>query len=75
VVRQTQQHGINARITDRGIFIKAPNGEEFSLPPDLNSLIPARPGTYRMRSTGEVIDDPDYLSTWTINVPPPGGAQ
>jgi hypothetical protein len=39
------------------------NGEIFTLPPEVE---PAPPGEYRLRSTGEVVVDPDYLATWTI---------
>lgn len=44
-------------------------GEAYRLPPDLGSFQPARPGDYRLRSTGEVVKDPDYTSTWTVNPP------
>ena len=43
--------------------------EQFSLPPDLRSFSVAAPGEYRLRSTGEVISDPDLLTTWTIHKP------
>jgi hypothetical protein len=41
-------------------------GETFWLPPDLQPFQPAKPGEYRLRSTGEVIADPDLLCTWTV---------
>jgi hypothetical protein len=72
VTHQVQLHGTITRITEEGIFFEQANGEgEFSLPPDVESLKPARPGKYTLRSTGEVVVDPDYVSSWTINAPPP----
>lgn len=47
----------------------ARSGETYWLPPDLRNFVPAPPGEYRLRSTGEVVTDPDYTSTWTIQPP------
>ena len=46
---------------------KLNDGEILGLPPDLSSTRIAPPGEYRLRSTGEVVVDPDYLTTWNIN--------
>ena len=40
--------------------------ETFLLPPDMRSIEPASPGEYRLRSTGEVVVDPDYTVTFLI---------
>jgi hypothetical protein len=69
VVSKLQVHGIITRITEEGIFFEQANGEEFSLPPDVDSLRPAAPGNYTLRATREVVIDPDFISTWTINAP------
>ncbi len=54
----------------RGIVIKKANdGKDFVLPPDITAISPANPGKYRLRSTGEVIVNPDLLTTWTIKKP------
>ena len=45
------------------------DGEIYRLPPDPSAFHPAAPNEYRLRSTGEVVTDPDYLSTWSINSP------
>lgn len=72
VTEQLQLHGTITRITDEGIFFDQANEEgEFSLPPDVESLQPAKPGEYRLRTTGEVVVDPDYVCSWTIKAPPP----
>lgn len=39
------------------------SGESYRLPPDLRSLKPAPLGEYRLRSTGEVVRDPDLIAT------------
>jgi hypothetical protein len=45
-------------------------GESYFLPPDPRAFHPAQPGSYRLRQTGEVIEDPDFTTTWTINPDP-----
>lgn len=45
------------------------SGEIFRLPPDLASFVPAKPGAYRLRQTGEVVNDPDYTTTWEKTPP------
>ncbi|CPR93568.1 hypothetical protein PP568_06845 [Mycobacteroides abscessus] len=62
-----QRHGIVIRCDDEVIEIESPDGETFTLPPAPESFSPAAPGEYRLRSTGEVITDPDYLATWTVD--------
>ena len=53
-----------------GMVIKlSGSGKEFKLPPDLNNIKDTRPGAYRLRSTGEVIVNPDFLTTWTVTKP------
>jgi hypothetical protein len=47
-------------------------GETFHLPPDLRLILDAPQGTYKVYPTGEEIVNPDYLSSWVINKPPPG---
>jgi hypothetical protein len=37
------------------------------LPLDLEALRPAPPGSYTLRSSGEVVVDPDLLSAWTVH--------
>ncbi len=44
-------------------------GERFTLPPDPTAFERAAPGLYRLRESGDEIEDPDYISTWTINPP------
>ena len=63
IVRINEQEGIVVQLND--------SAEEYNLPPDLNSLQPAPKAKYRLRSTGEIVVDPDLLTTWTITMPKP----
>ena len=68
VLEQTQSWGTVVRADkDHCVVIqKASSDETFTLPPDLRSFRIAPPGEYRLRSTGEVVVDPDLLTTWII---------
>lgn len=72
-MEQVQLHGEILRINEsEGIVILINNPDEiFTLPPDLSSIKEAPPGEYRFRSTGEVVVNPDYMASWTINKPDP----
>ena len=66
--RQFFGHAIRA---DRraGIALRlegARAGEEVVLPPDTRAFRPAAPGEYRLRQSGEVVKDPDFLTTWFL---------
>jgi hypothetical protein len=71
LIARVQLHGTINRVDARhGIGIeRAGTGELFWLPPDLRSFDQAPPGEYRLRSGGEVVTDPDLLSSWTIREP------
>jgi hypothetical protein len=53
----------------KGINLELKNGEEYCLPPDITMLEPAEPMEYHLKSTGEVVINPDYLSVWTVTIP------
>jgi hypothetical protein len=67
-----QYHGRISGVSAEGIQIETPGGKTMTLPPALNSLQPAAPGEYRERSSGEVVVNPDYISTWEIREPSAG---
>jgi hypothetical protein len=73
VKSQTQYHGrIVAADQASGFKIECEGafaGQTMGLPPDLRPFQPARPGQYRLRSTGEVVNDPDVLASWSIVEP------
>lgn len=69
VLRQEQIHGIVKAATRESVMVAlqgSHEGEIREMPPNFESLEPARPGDYRLRSTGEVVANPDYLWTWTM---------
>jgi len=41
----------------------------MTLPPMTGAFHAANSGEYRLRSTGEIIKDPDVLTTWSITEP------
>lgn len=66
-------HGL-IRVADanRGFCIELQGGragESYWVPPDVGVFRQAPRGEYRLRSTGEVVSDPDYLATWSRTVP------
>ncbi len=75
IMKQIQVHGKISGIDERGIQLVQSNGEMFSPPPDLESLKSAPPVSYRLRSTGEVVENPDLISSWTCKAPPPGSGE
>jgi hypothetical protein len=44
-------------------------GETMKLPPVLKAFHSARPGQYRLRSTGETIENPDLTTAWSVTEP------
>ena len=55
---------------DSGIVLKLEGhraGDEYILPPDMRSIVVARHGDYHLRSTGEVVSNPDYTVTFALH--------
>jgi hypothetical protein len=73
VVSRTEMHGEIVRVSEaEGIVIQlAGSDETYALPPDTDALKDASPGSYTFRSTGEIVVDPDLMTTWTVRPPPP----
>ena len=69
-IDQKQFHGRVVRANaEEGVVILQKSGEEMRLPPFLKAFERANPGEYRLRSTGEVVVDPDYTCTWSVRRP------
>ena len=65
VVRQEQLYGKIVRISyEEGVVVLLADGNETDLPPDLSLIQPGPPGRYRLRSTGEAVEDPDFITMW-----------
>lgn len=69
-IEQRQYWGTVIESNKNRICVKQKNGEIFKLPPDLRSTKSAPPGEYRLRSTGEIVINPDFLTTWIVYNPP-----
>jgi hypothetical protein len=69
-LRQEQMHGLISEVSGKfGIKVAykgSRNGIEEWFPPNIQSLQFAKPGEYRLRETGEVINSPDLLWTWNV---------
>lgn len=66
---QQQYSGTVLRISaEEGVVLAdEADGHERYLPPMLDQYLPAEPGEYRLRSGGEIVVDPDYLTTWDLH--------
>lgn len=66
-----QLHGVVERTSeDEGIVVALGGvfeGEKLGMPADTDSIIPADPGVYQLHSTGEEVEDPDYLCTCEVH--------
>lgn len=70
VRHKVQMHGIITRINEAIIAVERQNtGEEFTIPADMDALTAAAEGEYRLKPSGEVVVNPDYLTVWTIAKP------
>lgn len=67
LITQIQVYGPVIRVSAEGIVIKRNiTATEFSIPPDFEHIIEAEEGEYRLRSSGEVVINPDYISSWIV---------
>ena len=69
LIEQKQYYGTVIESNENRILVKLNDEEIFGLPPDLSSTRIAPPGEYHLLSTGEIVVNPDYLTTWNINRP------
>lgn len=69
-VGHSQTHGkIISADSYQGITIEKADGSgKYTVPPDMNGFYPAEPGEYRLKTTGEIVVNPDFTSEWTLNV-------
>lgn len=61
---------IASAVMGRGILLDLQGsraGKQHMLPSATTALVPAQPGVYTLKATGEQVVDPDYLSTWTMH--------
>ena len=74
VERQEQFFGIvQSADVNSGIVLNLKGtraGCRYNLPPDLRSYFKASPGNYRLRSTKEVVTNPDFTVTFSVHSQP-----
>lgn len=71
-MEKVQMHGVIESASHKGVVIAlrgVHEGKRWTMPPDLRSISEAKPGKYNLHTTGEVVTDPDLLSTWTVTKP------
>lgn len=67
-----QYYGRVESMDEGGIYLRlVTTGMLFRLPPAPEAFEPAEPGEYRLRSTSEIVTDPDFVATWTVQGAPP----
>ena len=71
VVKKEQFHGmVMSAVEGVGITVVslsgANEGETLTLPPVTAAYQDAKPGNYRLKSTGEVVTNPDVTVSWTV---------
>jgi hypothetical protein len=70
VMERRQFHGkvVHASVED-GVTLVDQAGDEHWLPLDPQAYEPAEPGEYELRSTGQVILHPTWLTKWIVSPP------
>ena len=70
VLKRTQQHGEIVQVQRTGgIAIQLHNSEEIVwLPPTMEGWWHAEPGVYTSKTTGETVEDPDYITNWIVKI-------
>lgn len=69
VLTQQQLHGVIVAATAQCIEIElggVHEGETWRMPPILEKFSPAKRGKYELKTTGEVVEDPDFTFTLTM---------
>jgi hypothetical protein len=54
---------------EEGVTLVDSEGGEHWLPLDPEAYEPAEPGEYELRSTGQVVVDPTWLTKWIVHPP------
>ena len=75
VVSRTQFCGVVLEVSE-GVVVVDKDGEPALLPSDDLAYASAPRGTYTLSGSGEVVVDPDYVTTWDVTrTPEPGPAE
>ena len=69
VIEQYQTSGTVYELTDTGFLkFERSNQSVFQLPYDKRAIKEAAEGEYSEKSTGKLITNPDFITTWKIDV-------
>ena len=68
-VEKKQFWGIIESADEESIQLRKVNGELLYLPPTIEAFEHAAPGDYCLRSTGEVVSNPDFTAFLNIYAP------
>jgi hypothetical protein len=69
VVERLQFDGVVEGATPAVVSVRRNDtGELFTLPPAADAFVPAPEGEYRLRESGRVVADPDFLCTMTVRL-------
>jgi len=67
-----QMHGVIETASPDGIKIALKgerDGETWTMPADPTAISSASPGRYKLPETGEIIENPDFITTWAVQKP------
>jgi len=63
---------IKSYSNNKGIEVDLDGSDEpCCIPPFASAIRPAEPGVYRLKSSGKVIENPDFVTTWIAQDPDP----
>jgi hypothetical protein len=69
-VRREQFCGTVLEVSDGVVVVERGEGEPAILPADEEAYEEAPPGTYHLSGSGEVVTNPDFLTTWEVRERP-----
>jgi hypothetical protein len=70
VLSQQQLHGVIVRATAQEVELELCGihaGKTFRMPPVFDEFAPAKRGIYELKTTDEIVEDPDFVFTVTLN--------
>jgi len=71
VKERIQLHGRIINVSSNSLVFERADGRgKFSIPFDAENMTKGElDATYKLKSTGEIIENVDFISTWTISPP------
>ena len=68
IASRLEFHGTVESVREDAVAVRrADTGKIFTLPPAAEAYEPAPPGEYRLKTTGEVVVDPDFTCVMTVH--------